>query len=140
MTEITAPRSLPFERWPAHDRAAWERACAPGQRLRRGGLASHLKPVTRKDLAQRYGYFLDFLARNNRLDPDAMAGAHVIAAHVDGFVAELTARVSSVTVYGSVYKLRRITQLIAPENDLSWLREIENDLAFLMKMRPNSID
>src|SRR5215213_1684685 len=140
MIEITTPHSLRFERWPALDRAAWERACVPGQRLRRGGLASHLKPVTRKDLAQRYGYFLDFLARNNRLDPDAMAGAHVIAAHVDGFVAELTARVSSVTVYGSVYKLRRITQLIAPENDLSWLREIENDLAFLMKMRPNSID
>src|SRR5215212_6262102 len=133
MTAMTAPRSLPIGGWPALDQAAWERACAPGQRLRRGGLASHLKPVTRKDLAQRYGYFLDFLARNDRLNPDAMAGAHVIAANVDGFVVELTARVSSVTVYGSVYKLRRTAQLIAPENDLSWLREIENDLAFLMK-------
>jgi len=104
-------------------------------RLRRGGRASHLKPVTRDDLARRYGYFLDFLARSSRLDVDAEAGAQVIPAHVDAYVIELRERVGSVTLHGSVYKLRRFIQIIAPEHDVAWLREIENDLALAMKPR-----
>ena len=54
-------------------------------------------------------------------------------ANVEGYVNELRARVRSVTLYGSIYKLRRTTQIIAPEHDLSWLREIENDLGLVMK-------
>jgi site-specific recombinase XerD len=105
-------------------------------RLRAGGRASHLKPVTRDDLARRYGYFLDFLARSGRLDAIATAGAQVTLANVDPFIAELKARVSSVTLHGTIYKLRRITEIIAPERDLSWLGEIEKDLSLMMKPRP----
>jgi site-specific recombinase XerD len=39
--------------------------------------------------------------------------------------------VSSVTVYGSIYKLRRATEIIAPDHDVSWLRDIENELDFV---------
>jgi hypothetical protein len=60
-TPRTAVRSLPIAAWPAADRIAWELACRPGERLRRGGGASYLKPVTCADLARRYGYFLDYL-------------------------------------------------------------------------------
>jgi hypothetical protein len=28
----------------------------------KGGSASHLKPVSQKDLADRYGYFFDYIA------------------------------------------------------------------------------
>jgi site-specific recombinase XerD len=56
-------------------------------------------------------------------------------ANVDDYVAELKARVSSVTVYGSIYKLRRVGQLIDPGLDFSWLVDIENDLALLMEPR-----
>jgi hypothetical protein len=38
-----------------------------------------------------------------------------------------------VTPYGSIYKLRRVTQIIAPEHDIAWLREIENDLGLVMQ-------
>jgi integrase len=130
-----APRSLKLSEWPALDREAWARACKPGARLRRGGAASHLKPVTRDDLAKRYGLFLDFLLRTRRLDNHAAAGAQVTCENVDAFIAELRARVSSVTLYGSIYKLRRVTEIIAPNLDLAWLREIENDLAFAMQPR-----
>lgn len=51
-------RSLPLAQWPAADLLEWECACAPGLRLKRGGRASHLKPVTRDDLTRGYGYFL----------------------------------------------------------------------------------
>ena len=48
---------------------------------------------------------------------------------------ELTARVGSVTVQGSIYKLRRACELIDPARDLSWLAEIEKDLALVMRPR-----
>jgi site-specific recombinase XerD len=129
-------RSLVKELWPLADRIAWEAASRPGVRLKRGGAASHLKPVTQNDLARRYGYFLDFLSRSERLDPEAKAGAHVTLEKVEQYVEELKGRVGSVTVYGSIHKLRRITQLIAPERDITWLTEIERDL--LSQMRPKS--
>ena len=129
-------RSLPKELWPLADKIAWEAACRPGIRLTRGGAASHLRPVTQNDLASRYGYFLDFLSRSGRLDAEAKPGAHVTLKNVERYVGDLKKRVSSVTVYGSIYKLRRITQLIAPERELAWLIEIEREL--FSQMRPKS--
>src|SRR5690348_16011480 len=117
--------SLPEEQWPAADRAAWQAARRPAVRLRRGGTASHLRPVVQSDLRKRYGLFLDFVSRSGRFDMHAPAGAHVSPENVERYATELKSRVSSVTVYGSVQKLRRFTQLIAPEHDLSWLIEIE---------------
>src|SRR5918998_1330304 len=70
-------RSLPMEEWPRADREAWERACRPSVRLSKGGAASHMKAVTQVDLARRYGYLLDYLARRGLLDPAAAAGASV---------------------------------------------------------------
>jgi hypothetical protein len=122
------PRSLLPSEWPAADRAAWETACQRGERLRRGGRASRMRAVTQKDLANRYGLYLDYVQRMNRLEPSAAAGSHVIPEHVLAFVRELQERVSSVTVHGSIYKLRRATEIIAPAGDVSWLKEIEKDL------------
>ena len=70
-------------------------------------------------LAQRNGLFLDFVARSNKLDPEAEAGGHVTPELVEPYVEELKKRVSSVTVYGSIQKIRRITQFIAPRRDLN---------------------
>src|SRR3954453_17577047 len=96
-------RSLPIELWPAADRKAWLSACQPSQRLRRGGAASHLKPITQRDLARRYGYFLDCMRRRGLLDPDRAAGDHVTQENVDTYLTELHRRVSSVTAYGSIH-------------------------------------
>src|SRR4051812_6037479 len=82
-------RSLPVGRWPAADRKAWEAACRPSARLKRGGTASHLKPVTQDDLARRYGYFLHFLDRTRWLDPDAEPAAQVTPENVQHYVVEL---------------------------------------------------
>src|SRR5712671_3464922 len=96
-------RSLPIGRWPSNVRRAWEAACAPSARLKRGGAASHLKSITRDDLARRYGYFLDFLERTGLLEPDAEQAAQVTPENVAQYVAELKGRVSSVTVHGSIF-------------------------------------
>jgi site-specific recombinase XerD len=67
---------------------------------------------------------------------NAPAGAQVTPENVDAYVAELKGRVNSVTVYGSIQKLRRFVQLIAPDRDLDWLIEIERQL--FSEMRPQS--
>ena len=128
-------RSLPLDRWPQADRAAWAAASLPAERLRRGGAASHLKDITRRDLARRYGYFFDHVERMEGLDRNGKAASFVTPDRVDRFLAELQARVGSVTVYGSIYKLRRMAELLAPGQDFTWLTEIEKDLALVMQPR-----
>jgi integrase len=128
---MTSIRSLPLEDWPKADRLSWAASCKPGQRLARGGSASHLASVTQADLARRYGYFLDFLDRSSRLDRAAEAGAQVTRGAIAAFIAELQARVSSVTVSRTIYKLRRAAECIAPGRDFAWLAELEKDLVLL---------
>jgi integrase len=135
-TPDNMPReSLPLERWPLADRLAWEAACWPGVRLQRGGAASQLKPVSRRDYESRYGVFLGFLDRTRRLQANLPAAAHVTPANVDAYLQEAKGLVSSVTLYNSISKLRRMAQILVPDLDLPWLIEIENDLALVMVPR-----
>jgi integrase len=126
-------RTLKVHEWPAADQLVWEAACKHSHRLTKGGSASHLGAVSQEDIARRYGLFLGFLRLNGLLNPDAGAAAQVTPANVEAYTADLADRVSSVTAWNCIYKLRRAAQLIAPEKDFSWLREIENDLAFVME-------
>lgn len=126
---VPSIRSLPIACWPEDDRRQWEAACRPSHRLHRGGAAGHLKQATRDDLAQRYGYFLDYIDRCGELDPAASAAAYVTLERVGAYLADLRARqLSSVTIHGSIYKLRRTAEILAPTHDFAWLREIEKDL------------
>jgi len=132
---LKRPRSLPVSEWPDDDRCAWEEACRPGSRLRPGGVASYLAEVSRDDFARRYGAFLGFLQRTNRLEHHAGAAVQVTVSNVEAYIADLNARVRSVTVYNCIHQLRRAVQLIAPSFDFSWLAEIEKDLALEMEPR-----
>lgn len=127
-------RSLPFDDWPAADQLAWLIAVQPSQRLKRGGAASHMREVTRRDLMGRYGLFLDHVKRTEGLDSQAAIAGYVTPARVARYVSELQGRVSSVTVYGSIYKLRRTAQLLTGQG-FEWLAEIEKDLALVMQPR-----
>jgi site-specific recombinase XerD len=129
------PRSLPIHEWPEGDRLAWQDACRPGSRFKPGGSASYLAQVSRDDFANRYGAFLGFLQRSDSLDHRALAAAQVTPTNVDDYIAELTSRVRSVTIWNCVYKLRRAAELLAPTSDFSWLAEIEKDLALVMEPR-----
>ncbi len=129
------PRSLLLHEWPEADRFAWQGACRPGVRLKSGGAASHLGEVSREDYERRYGAFLGFLQRQNLLKSDQAAAAHVTVPRVEAYLADLKSRVSSVTAYNCIAKLRRVARLIAPSVDFTWLSEIENDLALVMEPR-----
>ena len=72
-----------------------------------------MRDITRRDLARRYGYFLDHVQRTEG-DLNAGATGLVTPDRVERFILELKARVGSVTVHGSIYKLRRMAELLAP--------------------------
>jgi len=129
------PRALPVHEWPDADRRAWEDACRPRSRLKPGGAASYLAPVSREDFCRRYGAFLGFLQRTGRLKRDAAAAAQVTLSNVEAYITDLTARVRSVTVWNCIYKLRRAAELLAPLADFCWLAEIEKDIALSMEPR-----
>jgi integrase len=128
-------RALPIELWPQADRKAWNAACQSATRLKPGGRAGHLRPVTREDHAEQYGYLLGFLDRNGLLELEGPAAANVTAAKVDAYLAELKARVSSMTLHSRICRLRRATKYMAPTHDLAWLAEIEKDLALVARPR-----
>ena len=65
--------------------------------------------------------------------PDA--GSHITPENANAYLQELNARVGSVTVHGSIYQLRRACELIDPARNLSWLADIEKDLALIMRPR-----
>jgi len=72
------------------------------------------------------------------LDLRLAAGALVTPENVGVFVQELNGRVGSVTVYGSIYKLRRASQLLDPKCNVAWLTEVEKNLALVMQPRSKS--
>ena len=83
------PRSLPLDLWPQADRRAWTAACEPAQRLKAGGRAGHLKPVTRDAHCADYGNFLGFLDRSGWLERNGPAAANVVPEKVSAYIAEL---------------------------------------------------
>lgn len=129
------PRSCKISEWTERDQLGWGKACQSGERLRRGGAASHLCANSRADIARRYGLFVDFLQRANLFDPTKGAESLVTPENVGPFLVELQARVRSVTVWNSIYKLRRAAELIAPSFDFAWLAEIEKDIALVMESK-----
>ena len=130
--------SLPIQLWPDADRNAWVAACKPATRLRGGGAAGHLKPVTRDDHAAHYGNFLGFLDRCGLLGRDGPPAANVTPENVERYLDELRGRLTSTTVHGTICRLRRIAHYIAPSLDLAWLAEIGKDLKLLARPRSKS--
>src|SRR4051812_8252204 len=113
---------LPLVEWPEADRAAWAAACQPGVRLKqRGGRASHFAPETRTDLQVRYGRYLRFLQRKGLLDCAASAPQIVSPERVTAFIDYVRPLWSSVTVARSIYKLRRVAEILSPLTDFAWL-------------------
>src|SRR6516165_4832222 len=117
-------RSLPFGLWPESDRDAWTAACRALARLKPGGRAGHLRQVTRDDHAAHYSYFLGFLHRSNLLELTGPAAANVTPGKVEAYIDELKDCVASTTLHGSICRLRRVAQYIAPNRNFTWLAEI----------------
>ena len=125
---MTERQTLQISEWSEADRRAWEDACRPSVRLKKGGSASHLAQVSQDDIARRYGRYLGFLKRIGRLNLNAPAASQVTPENVEAYVADFAGKISSVTAWNCIYKLRRAAQLLSSKTNFTWLIEIERDL------------
>ncbi len=139
MKNQTSPKAerqtLRIGEWPEADRQAWEEACRPSVRLKKGGSGSHLAPISQDDIARRYGRYLGFLKRTGRLDLNAPAASQVTPKTSKPTWQDFEGKISSVTAWNCIYKLRRAAQLLSPPADFTWLIEIEKDLELLQEPR-----
>ncbi len=131
-------RSLPVSAWPAALQAAWAEACRPARRLRRGGRAAHLKPVTLAEYARHLGYLLQFLHDRELLDPSSQTGAPITPEVIESYLECARQSWGSVMLYRNLYKLRRAAELMGWGSDLTWLKEIESDLHADVRPRDRS--
>jgi integrase len=126
---MTSPyRSLPVDGWPVADRLAWQDACRPSLRLRKGGSACGVKPVSQTAYARAYGYLLDFCVRTNRFDANAVAAGHITPTVVDAFLSELQTRVGATSRHNYLSRIERMGKLLPPGTDTLWLKEIVAEL------------
>jgi hypothetical protein len=101
-------KALPLADWSNSDREAWTAAQESAGVLYDGGMASHLSANTRRDLTQRYTYFLSFITNRGRLDSHGRAAASVTPENIMNYVRYLEPRVSSVTLAKSIQKIGRV--------------------------------
>jgi len=110
---------LPFESWPAEDRARWQAAFAEGDRFDGSGPGSHLAESTRRNLWISYARFLAFLSANRpdllELRPEARIDPLVVAEYV------AWRRCGYGMLAVDLDGLRGALMLICPSVDWSWL-------------------
>ncbi len=121
-------KSLPIGNWPKPDREAWDAACRPAVRLRRGGSASHLAARTREDLQKRYGYFLTFLKESRRFDAATSCESLLTPENVDALVHRMRNEWSATTLFMTIQKLKQIARHLAPSTNFKWLSDLAGDL------------
>jgi integrase len=120
--------SLPIGDWPKADREAWDAACRPAIKLRRGGSASRLAAKTRDDLRKRYGYFLRFLKESRRFNAAVSCESLLTPENVDALVHRMRKEWSATTLFMTIQKLKQIAHHLAPSANFKWLSVIAGDL------------
>jgi site-specific recombinase XerD len=117
-----ARQSLPLADWPAADREAWQRACAPAASLLDdAGGAAHWRPVSREAVQSAYGLWLAALQRQGSLG-EADPAARLNQAQVQGFAAQLRQCRTWRTVSVYLGRLGMAAAAMWPRQDWAWLR------------------
>ena len=98
---------LPLEQWPALDKSAWSSANQTGDLLTGSGPAAAWKPKTRRTAMNAYGNWLRYLKQADQVGDLSTIGGRLTMENLQGYIAELRARVSPRTV---VTQLRSLSQ------------------------------
>jgi integrase len=117
-------RCLKVERWPEADRLAWEKVLKPGSLLDDAGLGAHWAFQTRDKIEKNYGGWLNWLERNQLLDPAVEPALRVTRQRVVAYVDHLRKLNAPLTILNRVRELCNAIHAMAPDRDWSWLYKI----------------
>jgi integrase len=112
--------SLPFTAWPEADRAAWERAMAPGSLFEPEGPAAALAPPTRRACLNRYGTYLGSLATRGEFKADEPGADRMTTQRLGRFIRDRALRPS--TLFAEVAMLAMTMKVLVPERTWTWMR------------------
>ncbi len=121
-------RCLPYEAWPASDRAAWGAAIAIGDILDVLGPAAHWSAATKRTNIQHYSRWLGYLVHIGHLDASNPPERRVTVELTRGYVDHLRAEVAPRTVVSSLVGLKVVIKAMAPHMDWRWLADACNAL------------
>jgi hypothetical protein len=110
------------ELWPANERRLWLRGCNGMWPEGRDNPATDWRPRTVEKNGDGYGCYLAWLYRQGVLIEEETIEERVTAERLAGYIADLKARVSPVSVGAMVGGLAAAVQAMAPTHDWSWLR------------------
>ncbi len=116
--------SLPYARWPAPDRRAWQAAFTPGDIFDDHGQGVRLSATSRRNYEVGYTRWLGFLSRR---DPAALSmtpPARVTQARITAFTTELAEGRKPITVYNLVRNLHAALSIMYPAMGWDWLHPL----------------
>lgn len=113
---------LKVEQWPAAERKAWNTALKKGGVFDKGGAASHWKPLTVLSNRKSYGRWLNWLAREGLLDPDAGPCQQLTQLNVGPFIDHLLATVSIGMTAHRLGDIYTVAKALDPNKDWGWIR------------------
>jgi integrase/recombinase XerD len=121
---MSSRRCMPVAEWPDQDQTLWRRALTAGGLLDEGGLAEDWRPDTRKKVSKSYGRFLTFLDEMGWLDQNSHPATRTTRERVRAYVDLLKGQVASKTLAGRITDLGEVLRVMAPDDDLQWLRRL----------------
>ena len=110
-------RALPFPDWPEIDRILWTRAFEEGVLFDAAGAGARWASATRAQVQNGYGLWLGYLAAKGALRADLLPCERLVVAHLEGYVAQLSARVAPVSVASRMRDLAEALRIMDPEGD-----------------------
>src|SRR5262245_7320998 len=100
-------RALPFNQWPAGDKASWLRALQAGDALDDSSLGANWRPATWNTTRDAYAIGLGWLTRRGMLDPAQAPEVRWTPERLRDYIADLKSRVSVATVRHRIARLER---------------------------------
>jgi integrase len=120
---------MPTPEWPEPDRLAWAEALRPVDAfdlVQRP--ATQWRPATRDVVQSGYGRFLNWLAGQELLDPEASPGSRVTRDRVRAYGADLARTVADYSVVSRIGQLGQALRVMAPDEDWGWVRRASERL------------
>ncbi len=119
----TTRKMVPFEEWPANDRAIWEQAFATVDIFDDTIPSSVWAPRSRFSMGGSYSRWLGFLEMQGMLATDELPADRVTPENVSDYIEHLGALVKSSTAYTYLRYLCGAMQAMSPNRDWGWLDE-----------------
>lgn len=117
--------ALPISEWPGADRAAYARACTPGDPFDAAGPAARWRPRTHLALTGAYARWLGYLLSQACVLGEEAPPDRVTPDRIAGYARFLTQRCAPVTVSSYLGQLHMMLRDVWPERTWRWLCDLQ---------------